>query len=273
MEHVVWAFLATLCYASLVVGAGVGVIWFTINNFLVAEVYHPLDYFSNKLRSRPHVFLLAALGLALCAALPSVLGISAALLAALPDLAAVVYGLGLVIFVKVWTQESTAAGLLALLLYAPVSFATVLIVMSPVLTENWAGWLYCNLYLVAHLVWVLWLRTAANRRMTGEKITLMSPAWRRRLCCCCQRCAREPDEPLEPTSLLPEGSEKLTRLWERAVHFAAPLLLVFSNVVNLLIHLVKERELGWTFAVSYWLLACALLAGCSYDYRAGTEVE
>jgi hypothetical protein len=272
MEHGVWTFLATLCNASLVAGAGAGVLWFAINNFVADEAYHPLDYFSNKMRSRPHVFLLVAVGLAVCAMLPVVLGISAALLTALPDLAAVVYGLGLVIFGRVWTRESTAAGLLALLLYAPVSFATVLIVMSPVLTEDWAGWLYCNLYLVAHLVWVLWLRTAADRRMAGEKITL-STAWRRRLCCCCQRCSRDQDEPLEPASLLPEGSEKLTQLWERAVYFAVPLLLVFSNIVNLLIHLIKERELGWTFAVSYWLLACALLAGCCYDYRSGTEVE
>merc|ERR1719356_1647863 len=66
-------------------------------------------------------------------------------------------------------RESTAAALLALVLYAPVSLATVLIIMSPILSSDRAGWIYCNLYLLAHLFWVLWLRNTVNRQSKGDK--------------------------------------------------------------------------------------------------------
>lgn len=286
-----FAAVAALCNALLVIGAGVGAVWFAINNYLADEIHHPLDYFSNKLRSRPHVYVMVTAGLTICAAAPVVLGISAALLDALPELAAVVYGLGLAIYGIVWSRESTAAGLLALLLYAPLALATVLIVMSPVITEDWAGWLYCNMYLFAHLFWVVWLRNSADRRdrrahaaalaaaaADNNKVTWIQK-WRGRLCCCCQRfgyCGgghNDLDEFMEPTSLLPEGSEKLVQIWERAVHVSVPALLVISNVGNLLIYLIRERELGWAFALSFWLLACALLAGCCVEYRSGTVVE
>jgi hypothetical protein len=261
-----WGSVATLLFFVLCASAIGGAIWFAVVNFGGDERKHPLDYFSNKLRSRPHVFFLTVAALVACALLPVVMGINDEMAESLPGLAAVIYGLGLAIFCKVSASESTAAGLMALLLYAPTSFFTVLIIMSPMLTESWAGWMYSNMYLAAHLFWVLWLRANANRRK--EPSAQQDPDEEEPSLNCCQRCCR-----VEVTDLLPKGSDKLTLMWEKAVYFTVPLLLVVSNLMNLFMYCIEEGENGWAAAMAFWMIACSLLAGCCLDYRAGTEVE
>jgi len=227
-------------------GALIGIILlkFITFNFLADEKYHPVDYFSNVMRTKPPCFMLVVVALAGSAVGSIMSGQLGLLQETLPEVIIAVDLLGMVIFATVFRHFSAAAALVAVLLYEISSVANVIAVMVVTPPEE-PGWVYGSAFLVLNFVWVAWLRVAIQR-YTG----------------------RDGNE-----SPLPHGADTLPRLWAKAALYGIPMLLVSTNVLYFIAYLAKVGSYGWASALSLYTVSGVLILGCCHSYRSGTELE
>jgi|Transcript_85580 hypothetical protein len=217
---------------------------FVYTNFIQPEMYHPLDWYSNKLRTRPHNFLGLIFIFGISSMVIMVTG-SLPLMLKVPELAVAVYLQGFMIMVVMIAKESTATALCALLLYEFMCIASVLIVMIPDVPGNEPGWIYSAMFLIMNMVFTFWIKAGVRRHHghDGED------------------------------KLVPEGAGRLFELWEKTVLRGNPLLLIATNLAFLCVFQINAGSIGWALAILYYVVAGLLLAGCCYSYRAGTEVD
>eukprot|EP00929_Paragymnodinium_shiwhaense_P101249 TRINITY_DN64199_c0_g1_i4.p1 TRINITY_DN64199_c0_g1~~TRINITY_DN64199_c0_g1_i4.p1 ORF type:complete len:275 (+),score=34.77 TRINITY_DN64199_c0_g1_i4:72-827(+) len=224
---------------------GLVVLWFGMVNYIGAEEHHPLDWYSNKMRTRPYWFVLEVLFFGSVAAglwFGSQLEFFCSLI---PELLIAVDSLGLVIGVVVLFGESAAATLTAWAIYTFVSACIVIIIIIPTPPVSRPGLVYSSVFLVVNVLLVIWVELGVYRHLDREK--------------------RDP--------LIPVGSETMPRLWAKAVKRATPLLLIVTNLLYLSQSLVAQNNYGSAAAIVYYVVAVLLLLGCCGSYRADTVIE
>lgn len=223
---------------------GIIFVKFFIINFIAIEKYHPLDYFSNKMRTKPPCCLLmmVALGGSMWGLILS--GQLMLFMQMLPEVAIAVYAQGIIICVKIFVGYSAAAALVAVLLYAVVSIVNIMAVMV-VTPPDEPGWIYGSAFLVINFVWIVLLRIAIKRHV-----------------------GRDGKE-----NPLPPGADKLPKLWAEGVILGTFPILVSTNIVYFVAYLVSVGKYGWACAISLYTVSGVLLLGCCYSYRSGTELE
>lgn len=240
----VWETAAQVLGVTFLVAVVLPMVSFVYMNFVVAEEKHPLDYYSNRLRTRPFYFVgilgfFAALGTT-AIVFPDVSGF---VIGAFPELAVAMYLQGLVIVGILLRRESAAAALTGALFYSIAGIATALIVTIPEIPVDRPGALYANAFLLANIVWVLWVSLGVGRRRGQQH------------------------------RLLPQGAECVPRQWSKAVLWGNPALLLFLDSFFGVLWQLERGDYGLAFSISYILVATLLLLGCCYNFRAGTEVE
>lgn len=237
--------LATVVWFVLLGQTGLAAVWFMFRNFLSDELYHPLDFYSNKLRTRPHYLALVLGVLGGGAVLILFSGILWTVFDTLPELGFAVQLQALVLGAVMIVRESAAAGLVATALNAFVAAGTARIATIPDMPSDQPGVFYSGAYLILGMIFAEWMRVGAERHVDhdGEK------------------------------SPLPPGAERLPQLWAKTVRYGNPALLVVTNLVFLELYMLEQNEYGWGCAILFYVVAAVLLFGCCYRFRAGTEVE
>lgn len=221
------------------------VLWFAFVNFAGDEVNHPLDFYSNKIRTRPYWFLLMVVIFVALTAFASTGGRMSLFLDHQPELAIAAFLLGFAIGVTVLVRLSAGAALAAMIAYPLVAAATVAIVLIPTLHIDRPGAYYSGAYFIFHILWVAWLNEGVRRHLREDA----------------------------SRSLLPPGAEKMTQLWAASVYGWSPLLFIGTTLAYAVDHLVAVGRYGFACALAYYVVAGLLLIGCCYRYRSTTTMN
>ncbi|CAE8701510.1 unnamed protein product, partial [Polarella glacialis] len=163
-ELAFWQNAAVVCFASAFVLTAIAAVWFAMINYVGNELYHPLDFFSNKLRTRPYWFALTIVGVGLMLLIDTVSGEMDALTSVLPELAVAQNLQGFVSVVSMMYNESAGAALVTMLLHQVFSKTMVLIITVATPPKLFsAGVMYSNGYFVANMFCVTWIQFGFNR--------------------------------------------------------------------------------------------------------------
>jgi len=208
-----WAPIAELCQWTTFVVVALPAARFLYQNFVVREINHPLDYYSNRLRTKPPIFLFIIVVLLGGAGLSANTGELSQFLGTVPELAIVVYLQGWMHMISAWFTISAAAGLVAALLYAIAGACAVLVVLIPTPPGDEPGWVYSVAYLGVQLVSVGWVRVGVRRHLNNDN----------------------------GGKIVPDGAELLAMSWEWVVCRFVPVLLVGSNVAFLLAYVITNE--------------------------------
>merc|ERR1740138_1060042 len=100
-------------------------------NFVVDEAHQPLDFYSNKLRTRPYWLVIIVLALGGCAFAAYYTDRTKQLNENLPEIAIASYLQGLLLGVLEFARESAAAALTSTLLYTFVGATLVMVTLVP----------------------------------------------------------------------------------------------------------------------------------------------
>jgi len=223
--------LLSFAALGLVVAA---VVWFLIWNCLGPEKWHPLDYFSNKLRSQPYLFVMALFAVLGLPMLLEFFGLKATFLKAAPELALVVYLLGILVVGTAFHQMSAAGALVGALLYMVISIMMVVsvIFINPPFDE--VGWCWSVMFLLLHMTFMLTVRLGVDRHLGRDSGRL----------------------------LIPPGSEKLSKIWEATMMKFVPPMLLVVNFIFAILYKMDEGDYGVAFASTYFIVSTLVLLGC-----------
>eukprot|EP00405_Crypthecodinium_cohnii_P012794 CAMPEP_0206434008 /NCGR_PEP_ID=MMETSP0324_2-20121206/8867_1 /ASSEMBLY_ACC=CAM_ASM_000836 /TAXON_ID=2866 /ORGANISM="Crypthecodinium cohnii, Strain Seligo" /LENGTH=229 /DNA_ID=CAMNT_0053900371 /DNA_START=44 /DNA_END=733 /DNA_ORIENTATION=- len=219
------------------------VLWFIIMNFLVREQHHPLDFYSNQLRTKPHVFLTVLGSLVAAAVVSNQTDQMSLFVKTLPELAIVVYAQGFCIITYTLLKVSAAAAIAASFLYVTLTVSTLLVVMIP--TIQGYGWVYSSAFLLINYIWVRWVRTGVKRHLYTD----------------------------HGKTLCPAGAEVLFQTYDKITKYSTPAILILSDAGFMLVYQLEEGHYGFAVVAAYAFVATVLIVGCSSEFRSGTEVE
>eukprot|EP00927_Polykrikos_kofoidii_P045750 TRINITY_DN39842_c0_g1_i1.p1 TRINITY_DN39842_c0_g1~~TRINITY_DN39842_c0_g1_i1.p1 ORF type:complete len:249 (+),score=30.16 TRINITY_DN39842_c0_g1_i1:47-793(+) len=225
-----WVYIGVTCVVAF---------WFILINFLGDERTHPLDYYSNKLRTRPYLFAAEILFLAASMGILIASGQLQLFEQALPEVAIAVQAQGLVIAVNVLLKVSSAASLTSVGFYIFTGAISVVIIISASLPIKRQGVVFSSVYIVLNVVFVVWLGNGVKRHLGHDK----------------------------GEALVPEGAEVMPRVWSSTVKTSAPSLLVLTNILYLSEYLFTQGRYGQVGAVLYTFVSCLLIAGCCHEFR------
>ncbi|CAE7224112.1 unnamed protein product, partial [Symbiodinium necroappetens] len=134
-----------------------GQVWFAAVNFVGDEAYHPLDFFSNKMRTRPYWYL------AVVAATGGLLGLDMAsgyleeLSNALPELVVCTNLQGFVLVGTMMFSESAGAAMVTMLAHMIVTKGFVVVITIPT-APFMPGAVYSNAYFMMYIFFVFFLK-------------------------------------------------------------------------------------------------------------------
>lgn len=251
--HGFWMLVARICWFAAYGVTAFSALWFAIINFLGDEINHPLDFLSNKLRTRPYWYLLVLFGLGGLVGADIFSGEVEELQNTLPELMVSVNVEGFLLVGTMMLKESAAAGMVTMLLHILISKGLVLIVSIPSL-DFLPGAIYANLYFFLYMLFVFMLKTSAERHAALLNKDDGGP-------------------PVQSRVRLPEGSETVPRLWARTILYGNPVLMILIDILFLAVYLMSRGEYGKALTICYSIIATCLLVGCCSQYRAGTTVE
>jgi len=242
----IWETAAEVLGWTYLVVVSLLLLWFGTMNFIVDEKYHPLDFYSNLLRTRPFWYILIFVFFAsvFASALLSEHAFGF-LVGAFPELAVAMYLQGLIAVGGLLRRESTAAALAGALLYSLTATATALMVTIPDLPVERPGAIYASFFLLANIVWVVWVSEGVGRHVVNEG----NPR------------------------LLPDGAECVPKRFMRTTLWGNPVLLIVLNFWFGVLWQIEIQSYGTALCFIYILVASGLVLGCCYNYRAGTEFE
>merc|ERR1712032_53290 len=108
--------------------------------------------------------------------------------------------------------------------------ATTMIVMIPT-PDDQPGWVFSSVFYVANIVWVLWARTGVERHLGRDGAS----------------------------KILPTGAENLPLLWAKAVLWGNPVLLLGTNIIQLVVWFLSKEMYGGALAVVYYVVSLFLI--------------
>jgi MFS family permease len=233
--------LAYVCNAFVILVA----MWCLFINFVADESHHPLDYYSNKMRTKPYWVIIVSF--VLFGLMGAVYGANStkSLNETLPEVAISCYLEGLIIGSVALFGESAATAVVACILYFFVAGCITTMVLIPTLDFTRAGAYYAGMFLVANMIFVGWAQLAVRRHLTldgGKK-------------------------------LVPAGSERLFQAWSRAVFRWNPLVVCVQSLIYTVHHLNDVKKYGMACAIGYYVIATLLVCGCCKSFTDGTELE
>eukprot|EP00930_Biecheleria_cincta_P057202 TRINITY_DN43177_c0_g1_i1.p1 TRINITY_DN43177_c0_g1~~TRINITY_DN43177_c0_g1_i1.p1 ORF type:complete len:265 (+),score=48.79 TRINITY_DN43177_c0_g1_i1:27-821(+) len=255
--HGFWMLVARICWLSAYGVTAFSALWFAFINFLGDEANHPLDFLSNKLRTRPYWYLLVLFGLGGLVSADIFSGEVEELQSTLPELMVSVNLEGFMLVGTMMLNESAAAGMVVMLLHIIISKGLVLIVSIPTL-DFLPGAIYANMYFFLYMFFVFVLKTGAERH--GHLLDKQE--------------AGNNQNPAKKSKVkLPEGASTVPRLWARTILYGNPVLMILSDILFLAVYLMSRGEYGKALTICYSIVATLLLFGCCSQFRAGTTVE
>jgi len=220
-------------------------VWTIFINFISDEAHQPLDFYSNKLRTKPYwlVIELVVLGGGIAGVYQT--NQMKVLNEGLPEVAIACYLQGLVIAFSTSFGCSAATSLTAMLLYFFVGPALCMVTLVPTLPMNRPGVFYGVIFFIVNVIFVAWVRVGVRRHVNRDGAS----------------------------RILPPGAERLFELWCEAVFKWNPLLATLTSLIYGVEHLQFVGEYGWACALGFYVIAFLLLAGCCRQFKTGTELE
>ncbi|CAE7183873.1 unnamed protein product [Symbiodinium microadriaticum] len=247
--HNFWMLTSQVCFYAAYGTTGLAAVWFAAVNFVGDEAYHPLDFFSNKMRTRPYWYL------AVVAATGGLLGLDMAsgyleeLSNALPELVVCTNLQGFVLVGTMMFSESAGAAMVTMLAHMIVTKGFVVVITIPT-APFMPGAVYSNAYFMMYIFFVFFLKVGAERHARHlVKIQFQSKF------------------------ALPDGAERVPKLWARTVLRGCPVLLLVTDILFLAVYLMSRGEYGKTITILYFITALGMLLGCCSQYKSGTTVE
>lgn len=232
-------FLGALGYVMLIF------LWTAFVNFIVDEAHQPIDFYSNKLRTRPYWLIIELLLLGGVLGGVFMSGQTETLNNGLPEVAIACYLEGIVIGMVELGRVSAATSLTSMLLYTLVGPALVMVTLVPTLPLNRPGVLYGILFYLVSMIFVYVAKVGVKRHIHVDG---------------------------QP-KVLPAGAERLFEVWVEAVLKWNPILLCMTSMAYGVEYLQYKGEYGWACALAYWMISLLLLAGCCQQFKTGTELE
>lgn len=217
-------------------------LWFIIINYISPEAYHPLDFYSNHLRMRPHLFFMTLALVIMSAVLAQQTNQISLFLKLMPQVACAFYAQGLAIVTLTLFRVSSAAALMSALLCIVFELVLLLITMIPDI--GGFSWFYCSLFLLLSYGMVAWVRIGVTRHL--------------------RRDAGKP--------LVPAGAEVLFVIMDQVISKASPAIAVTLDTAIVLVIQLQDGNYGFAFCVAYAAVSCSLIFGCSREFRGDTEV-
>mmetsp|Transcript_39203 Transcript_39203/g.73106 ORF Transcript_39203/g.73106 Transcript_39203/m.73106 type:complete len:255 (-) Transcript_39203:66-830(-) len=247
--HNFWMSSAQVCFYAAYGTTGLAAVWFAAINFLGDEIYHPLDFFSNKMRTRPYWYLLVLAATGGLLGLDMASGYLNELSTALPELVVCTSLEGFLLVGTMMLSESAGAAIVTMLAHMIIKKGLVIIVTIPT-APVMPGAVYANAYFILHIFFVFFLQVGAQRHARHlVKIENQS------------------------RFVLPDGAERVPKLWARTVLRGCPVLLVVTDILFLAVYLMSRGEYGKTITILYFITALGMLLGCCSQYKSGTTVE
>jgi len=249
--HNFWIVASNVGFYAAYGSTAIAAVWFAFINFLGDELYHPLDFFSNKLRTRPYWYVLVLAFLAGLLGMDMATGDWAELAKTLPELAVATNVQGFVLVGTMMMFESAGAAMVTMLAHMIFTKGLVVIVTIPT-PPFLPGAVYSNGYFLANMFFVFFLKVGAERHARSlEKL----------------------EEGQTSKWVLPEGAERVPKLWARSVLYGNPVLMLLTDIMFLAVYLMSRGEYGKALTICYFICALLLLMGCCSQYKAGTTVD
>lgn len=247
--HNFWMQSSRVCFYAAYGTTGVAAVWFAFINFLGDELYHPLDFFSNKMRTRPYWYflVLAATGGLLSIDMAS--GYLDELSNTLPELVVCTNLQGFVLVGRMMLSESAGAAMVTMLAHMIITKGLVVIVTVPT-APFMPGAVYSNGYFLLYMFFVFFLKVGAERH--ARYLTKIE---------------------FHSKFVLKEGAERVPKLWAHTILRGCPILLVVTDILFLAVYLMSRGEYGKAITILYFITALAMLLGCCSQYKSGTTVE
>lgn len=214
-------------------------------NFLVDEAHQPIDFYSNKLRTRPYWLLIeiVVLGGGLCGVYFA--NMAKTLNDGLPEIAIACYLEGLAIGMTQLGRVSAASSLTSLCIYGFLAPCLCMITLVPTFPVNRPGIFYSVLYFIVGVIFVFWVKVGVKRHIYVDG----------------------------HPKILPPGAERLFEVWYEAAFKWNPVLTICTSMAYGVEFLVYKGEYGYASALAYSVVASLILAGCCHQFRTGTELE
>lgn len=247
--HGFWQLSSEVCFLAAYGTTALAAVWFAFINFLGDELHHPLDFFSNKLRTRPYWYIIVLMAFAGLLVFDNASGEMTELQNTLPELVVTIYVEGFMLVGTMMMKESAGAAMVTMLGHMIVSKGLV-ITVTILPAAFLPGAFYSNCFLIIYMFFVFFLQMGAERH-AGY---LQKP---------------------EATSRveLPEGADRVPRLWAKAILYGNPVLMIVLDIMFLAVFLMSRGEYGKALTICYSIVATLLLMGCCSQYRAGTTVD
>lgn len=220
-------------------------VWTVFINFIAKEAIQPLDFYSNKLRTRPYWLVIVVVVLGGGLAANFLTGKLKLLNEGLPEVAVAMYLQALCIGLMTLFQGSAATALTALCLYGFVGSALCMVALAPTLPFNRPGVWYAVLFFLANIAFVVWSRLGIKRYINQD---VEAKCW-------------------------PSGSERLFEIWAEAVMKWSLLMAVLTTLAYGVHYLQFVGEYGYACALTYYVVAFLLVLGCCRQFKTGTGLE
>jgi len=245
VEPETWAAVAKLVCLGTIFFIMLLFVLTIFSNFIADEAHQPLDFYSNKLRTRPYWLMLLILFLGGGIGGVYNTGQTNALNEGLPEVAIACYLEALVIGISALVKESAGTALTSMLLFLLVGSSLCLVSLVPTLPVNRPGVYYAVIYFIVNIIFVYWLKTAVKRHIhvDGQQ------------------------------KVVPPGSERLFICWYEVVCKWNPVMAVLTSMAYGVEYLLSTGEYGWACALAYYVIACVLLVGCCHQFKTGTALE
>jgi len=240
-----WPGIAQMMWLGVMGYVMLSFVWTIFINFVADEAHQPLDFYSNKLRTRPYWLILEILVLAGATAGVNQSGQAKSFNDGLPEVAIACYLEGFIIALSELVQNSAATSLTAMVIYVFVGPGLCMVTLVPTLPLNRPGVFYGVLCFIVNMIFVGWLKIGVRRHIGQDG----------------------------HAKLLPAGAERLFEVWNKAVFRWNPLLMTLTSMAYGVEYLQSTGEYGWACALAYYVIALLLLAGCCRQFHTGTELE
>ncbi|OLP95238.1 hypothetical protein AK812_SmicGene22660 [Symbiodinium microadriaticum] len=165
--HNFWMLTSQVCFYAAYGTTGLAAVWFAAVNFVGDEAYHPLDFFSNKMRTRPYWYL------AVVAATGGLLGLDMAsgyleeLSNALPELVVCTNLQGFVLVGTMMFSESAGAAMVTMLAHMIVTKGFVVVITIPT-APFMPGAVYSNAYFMMYIFFVFFLKARGTKNQNAQ---------------------------------------------------------------------------------------------------------
>ncbi|CAJ1332782.1 unnamed protein product [Effrenium voratum] len=247
--HNFWVQSSQVCFYAAYGTTGLAAVWFAFINFIGDELHHPLDFFSNKMRTRPYWYLLVLAATGGLLGLDMASGYLDELSKTLPELVVCTNLEGFVLVGTMMFAESAGAAMVTMLAHMIITKGLVVIVTIPT-APFMPGAVYSNAYFLLHMFFVFFLKVGAERHARY----LVKIEYQSKL-------------------VLSEGAERVPQLWARTILRGCPILLVVTDILFLAVYLMSRGEYGKAITILYFITAILMLLGCCSQYKSGTTVE